>query len=245
MKIALSLRPALVLCAAALAFLLGCVPPPARVVSITRAPDKGLHYRVFTAEDAAKKPPLRLLVWLHPSGDSMIGTMESLAPGFAQHGFALLVPTNKQFQNWVPDEANQLMNVTLPDVATVPGVDAKRPILLGFSAGAQMALELWNSAPEKFGGVAVVGAAPLLPEGDKLVETNPKPSPKLAGTPMLVLVGEEEPVTRRWRERSPAWKAAGVPITLQIALGQGHDTLFEGVGIDMIHEWLDTIKAQK
>ena len=39
--------------------------------------------------------------------------------------------------------------------------------LLGFSAGAQMALELWAARPDSFGGLVLLAGAPRFSRGDE------------------------------------------------------------------------------
>src|SRR6185436_6168615 len=97
-------------------------------------------YRLLMSEEATKEKPQRLIVWMHPAGSSANRTVAPLAPQWSKAGWALLLPTQKTWDGWTGGEAGQLLNVTLAEVGKTPGIDAKRPVLLGYSAGGQMAL---------------------------------------------------------------------------------------------------------
>jgi predicted esterase len=233
--------------AAALVAAAGCAPAvpareprPAPVPGVTvleRAPAGGLRHRLHMGASASAAAPSRLLVWMHPSGASFNRRVEPLARGFIERGFALLVPIDKQFQHWEGSEANRLMNRTVPDAADVPGIDARRPILLGFSAGANMALNLWAAAPGRFGGLVLDGATPRFLRGERTF-SRPAPAPALHETPILVLIGEHDRAAPAWSGEAPAWRSAGVPLTVRVVPGQGHAFLLEGGPLDDLHAWL-------
>lgn len=221
-------------------------PRPAPVPGITvleRAPAGGLRYRLHLSASASSAAPDRVLVWMHPSTASFNRRVEPLAQGFLQRGFALLVPIDKQFQDWKGSEANQLMSRTLPDVAEVPGINARRPVLMGFSAGANMALNLWAAAPGYFGGLVLDCATPRFLEGD-LSLSRPAPSPALAETPILVLIGANDTAAPAWSYEAPAWRSAGVPLTVRVVPDKGHAFLLEGGPLDELHAWLAARRAE-
>jgi predicted esterase len=183
-------------------------PPPAEGLRLVMgAPPTGLPWRLHLEDTVTPERPLRLLVWMHPSGGSANALVEPLAPAFVRRGWALLVVTEKDFSGWRGEEANRLMLGTLPDVARVPGVDACRPVLLGFSAGAQMALELWAARPGAFGGLVLLAGAPRFSRGD---EDSPPRGPVPARVPLLALAGERDGSVPLWRDASRTWPAAGL-----------------------------------
>ena len=59
-----------------------------------------------------------------------------------------------------------LIEKSLPDAGHVAGIDPRKPILLGFSAGGQAALILWSSKPARLGGLIVDAAYPIRLEAD-------------------------------------------------------------------------------
>jgi predicted esterase len=211
--------------------------PPPGIRLHTGAPEGGLPYRLFIAEDATAERPHRLLVWLHPSGGDGLGLVEPLAADFARHGFALLTLPQKDFSGWRGADANRVMLGVVPDAARVPGVDARRPVLLGFSAGAQMALELWASRPESFGGLVLMAGAPRFSRGD---ESSPPSGPAYTRVPLLALTGEgdgEGPAL--WRRAGEVWPEAGVPLQVHGVPGRGHEWLLAGSGEQtLVLQWL-------
>jgi predicted esterase len=178
-------------------------------------------------------------VWLHPSGAPFNDRVERLAPRLARRGFALLVPTHKQFREWIGSEANQLMTRTLPDAATLSGIDGRRPILMGFSAGAQMALLLWAAAPERFGGLVLSGAAPAFLEEGRVSVRPPPEAAARARTPVLVIAGALDPVASVWERHAQGWSSAGVPLTLEVVPGEAHRLLLDAQALPALLRWLE------
>jgi len=119
------------------------------VKTLEDAPDGGLRYRLRMSPTATKEKPNRLIVWLHPSGGSMNRVVEALAPRFIEKGFALVVMTQKNWAGWNDRDATRLLKVTLPALQKVEGLDSRKPILMGFSAGGQLALMLWQQDPSQ------------------------------------------------------------------------------------------------
>ena len=215
------------------------------VKTIEGNPDGGLRYRLRLSETATAEKPHRLIVWLHPSGGSMNNVVEALAPRFADCGFALLVLTQKQFLSWSGDEADQLVQKTLPDVTKHKVVDVNKPILLGYSAGGQMALNLWTADPTKWGGIVLDAAYPVKMEDGKYV---PQELPKNEGiqkVPFLVLVGEKDGGSGLWKKLTPQWREARVPLTIRHIEGKGHTWLFGKDQVALLQTWLKDVAAGK
>ncbi|WP_163994057.1 alpha/beta hydrolase family protein [Pyxidicoccus caerfyrddinensis] len=197
--------------------------PPAGMRLHTGAPEGGLPYRLFVSEEATAARPHRLLVWLHPSGSDGLGLVEPLAADFARRGFALLTLSQKDFSGWRGADANRVMLKVVPDAARVPGVDARRPVLLGFSAGAQMALELWSARPDSFGGLVLLAGAPRFSRGN---ESAPPTGAAYTRVPLLSLVGSGDgngPFL--WLLALGSWCEAGVPLQMRVVPGRGHEWL--------------------
>ncbi|WP_375764758.1 hypothetical protein NR798_23865 [Archangium gephyra] len=221
----------------------GSLPPAAGEKRDVRtgAPESGLPWRLHLPDTATGEHPLRLLVWMHPSGGSANALVEPLAPAFAERGWALLVVTDKDFSGWRGQEANRLMLGTLPDVARLPGVDARQPVLLGFSAGAQMALELWAARPGAFGGLVLLAGAPRLSQGS---EQLPPAGEARARVPLLAVVGAGDGSAPLWREASRTWPAAGLSLEVLEVLGRGHEWLLgDEAALARVLEWLQARAA--
>ncbi|MGE6761333.1 hypothetical protein ACQKGO_25170 [Corallococcus interemptor] len=220
-------RPAALRCLAsslfALALATACATLPAAVAPTwTGAPANGLPYRLFLSGAATPEHPHRLIIWLHPTGTDGLTLVEPLAEAFNARGWALLTFPRGAVQGWSGADANRVMLGTLPEVARVPGVDAERPVLLGFSAGAQMALELWAARPEAFRALVLVAGAPRLSRGDEL---HPPHGPAHARVPLLSFIGETDGSAPLWRTALEAWRAAGLRLDSREVPGQGHTWL--------------------
>ena len=201
-------------------------------------PPGGFRYRLTIGSGASPGSPHRLVIWLHPSGTAANSLPESLLPTFVKRGFALLVITRKQFSGWTDLEARNLLSNVLPDAAKVPGVDPNRPILLGFSAGGQLALALWRSLPSRFGGIIVDAAYPLDEKDGAQALMEPPADPGARSVPLYAAVGADDTVAQTWKKVEPSWIAAGVPLTIRWVAGAKHEWLFSPTEISALEEWL-------
>ncbi|MFM2091944.1 MAG: Prolyl oligopeptidase family [Planctomycetota bacterium] len=187
-----------------------------------------LPWRLRLPPEADSQHRARLLVWLHPSGAAALEAAEALAAPLAKAGWGLLVFQEKDWSGWSPQDID-LMLKSISHVSMLPEVDAARPALWGFSAGGQVALQLHGMKPAAWSAIVIGSAYPvgLREQGWPL---QPPPSgPGLAGTPILVTTGEKDPLSARWQEAEPAWKAAGIPLTVRRMPGKAHaDWSFEG-----------------
>lgn len=208
-------------------------------------PDKGFRWRLRISPEAAPDKPSRLIVWLHPSGGSMNEHVERLAPLLVRQGFALLVITEKNWAGWSGDDAKPLA-ATLEAIARTEGLDARKPLLMGYSAGGQFALTLWQANPDQFGALILDAAYPLDLEAyyqqgkAKLIDLPEHEA--LARVPFFVLVGERDGGSRLWKQAEEAWKQK-VPLTVHYIPGQGHTWLFGRKQVEQLLEWLKTVPA--
>lgn len=209
------------------ALLAGCVTPARPIVANDRVlegtTDAGITWRLHRDESKTQ----RLAVWLHPTGETSAEKIEPLAPLLAKYGYALLVPLQRK-GGWSGEEATAVFNGLVP---TLP-VDTHEPLLIGFSAGAQMALLLWQKHPDAFGGVVLIGAAPRLDALPANAES----------TAVLALVGEKEPIVEEWLRAVEPWRKAGIPLTLKIVEGRGHEFLLTPAELPLFEQWLQAVQ---
>ena len=173
--------------------------------------------------------PNRVVVWMHPSNSSSNDLSEPLAPMFIKHGYALLTFTQKSFRDWSDEDAAALAE-TLAEVGKIPGIDARKPILFGFSAGGQMALVMWELKPENYGGLVFGAAYPVLrtPAGYDVPHVQPLPNnPAVKNVPILALVGSADRNLLIWNNAEPAWRKAGIPYEVVLVPGKGHEWVFD------------------
>ncbi|HLY75920.1 MAG TPA: hypothetical protein VKU80_17505 [Planctomycetota bacterium] len=211
-------------------------------------PEGGLPYRVHLPETATAQKPCRLVVWLHPSGGSGNEMVERMAPTFLKQGFALLVITNKQWAAWTSEEGQKLLERTLPDAGKIPGVSATKPTLMGFSAGGQLALELYWADCLKYGGLVLDAAYPIdlgtYAQGRADPHALPK-DPAIQKVPFFVLVGDQDGGSQLWKKVEPEWKQARIPLTIRYVAGRRHEWLFGGSETEALGQWLKEIALGK
>jgi predicted esterase len=211
----------------------------AGVKTVEGSPEGGLRFRVRMSPTATKDQPQRLIIWMHPSGGSMDATVEKLAPRFGQHGFALVVFTKKSYAGWSGADVARLPK-TLDALAAIEGLSDDRPILLGFSAGGQMALVLWRASGAGLGGLILGAAYPVLPGANgEFTRMELPDSLSARRVPMFVLVGSKDGGAPVWKEMESTFKAGGTPVTLTIVQGKGHEWLFSENELQALDLWLE------
>jgi hypothetical protein len=62
---------------------------------------------------------------------------------------------------------------------------------------------------------------------------------------MFVLVGEDDPGSVLWKKVEPAWRAAGVPLTIIYVPDRGHMWLFDPAKMRDLNDWLVEITERK
>ncbi len=211
-------------------------------------PEGGLRWRLRIAKDAGPEKRQRLILWMHPSGGSMNRVVEALAPELAARGFALLVPTAKPWMSWSGAEVEKLLGKTLEDVGKIKGLDVSKPLLLGFSAGGQMALSLWSEDPSRFGGLVLDAAYPIdagaYQRGEIKAIDLPAGEAKKS-VPLFVLVGDQDGGHQVWKQVETPWSEAGVPLTVIYVPGGRHEWLLKGEHKTAFLEWLAKLDAQE
>ena len=198
------------------------------------------------------KNPTSSIVWLHPSsGQPMGGVMndkvEAMAPMFLKHGYALVTFTQKNFSGW-SDRDMKKLSVSLKKIGKIAGIDAKKPILFGFSAGGQVALGLWKDKPGRFGGMVLDAAYPMImsPGGYKPMDLDTDHvDPAVKTVPILALVGGADPGAKSWQVVEASWKQAGVPLEVVLVPEKRHEWLFDKAATDRLEQWLIELSAGK
>jgi predicted esterase len=207
-------------------------------------PAGGLPWRLRMSPDATAEKPNHLIVWLHGScmsvehaGNEMI---EKYAPMFIKNGFALAVFTQKNWAGWTGDDV-QKMSVSLNEINKIAGIDAHKPIFLGFSAGGQMALNIWQENPSKCCGLIIDAAYPI---EQRVTGTVPLELPKndaIKSVPILVFVGEKDSAGKAcalWLKTVPKWLDAGIPLQVNCVPDKGHQWLIGEKEAKVVEEWL-------
>jgi predicted peptidase len=205
----------------------------------------GFRYRLRLDPKATKDKPSRLIVWLHPSGGYANGAPEALVPLFFKSNFALIVFTQKNSLGWSEDDLTRVRK-TLDELGTIEGLDAKRPILLGFSAGGQAALMMWVEKCADLGGLILDAAYPV--DSQSYAAGQPRtievPADEaVKKTPLFVLVGDKDGGAQIWRKVHDPWLKAGVPLVVHYVLDKQHQWLFGDAQRVDLEKWLAEVAA--
>ena len=214
------------------------------VKTVEASPADGLRYRLRMSPTATKQKPNRLIVWMHPSGGSMDSVVEELAPRFIKQGFALVVFTKKNYNSWSGEDASRLPK-TLDALAAIEGISDDRPVLMGFSAGGQMALMLWNASGAGLGGLVLDAAYPVQMGDDGKYARMELPKDGAAlKVPFFVLVGLADGGSQVWKQSEAPFKKAGTPLTINYIENGKHEWLFGNKELDALDKWLADLAAK-
>jgi hypothetical protein len=212
--------------------------PTARVVE--RTPSAGMRYRLYISTAAGALDPARLLVWLHPSGGSDDDrVLATLAPDLVAHGWALMIFPQKCYDGWDQEGLNRMQGC-VADAYRDPAIDRRHAVPLTFSAGGQLALEIWFQQPEYWSALVLDAAYPI-----DYRSGQPRPlSPQQIATklPVLALVGASDPNGAAWEQDAVQWSSLGVPTTLIRVPDAGHQFLYTGAAWTRTLAWLDDLK---
>jgi predicted esterase len=219
--------------------------PGVKTIEDTAGP-AGMRYRIRMSKDATAKHPDRLVVWFHPSGGSMDNVVEALSPELVKHHLALLVFPQKNYLYWSSTDVEHL-NKTLEAVAKITGINSKQPLAVGFSAGGQMMLQLYNARPSDFGGMVLDSAYPIVMTDathGKLL--TPPDDASIKTTPILAIVGGADQNGKLWIGAESVWKGAGVPLTIDVVPNGTHQWLFNNAEREkVLIDWLADVDAGK
>ncbi|MDF1565131.1 MAG: hypothetical protein P1V51_18990 [Deltaproteobacteria bacterium] len=203
-------------------------------------PEEGLWWRLYLPPQPGDER-LPLLIWMHPAGGSENLRIEPMAPRLLEAGWALLVPTAKDFGGWTGHDTRRLFAHSLAAAGAHPEVDTRRPIVFGYSAGGQKALDLWLEGTYPLGGLVLMAAYPVdslaLLEGRWEV---PAPPPGEAGRlPLFALVGGDDPGAAWWSKVAAAWQSRPGSLEIHRVPGQGHTWVLDEEREAALLRWLE------
>ncbi len=212
--------------------------PGARVVE--RTPSAGMRYRLYIGTSASAADPARLMVWLHPSGGSADDrVLTTLAADLVAHGWALMIFPQKPYDGWNQEGLNRMQG-SIADAYQDAAVDRRHPVPLTFSAGGQLALEIWFQQPDYWSALVLDAAYPT---DYRTGQPRPLSQRQIATKlPVLAIVGARDPSGAPWEQASREWNAAGVPLQLISVPDAGHQFLYTGATWTRTLAWLDDLK---
>lgn len=201
--------------------------------------DLGFIHRYIPATDPTR-PPLLLLHGTGADESDLIPLGEILVPGAA-----LLSPRGKVSEDglnrffrridegiWDRDDFNTRTEELAAFVSDARRIyRLERPLVLGFSNGANIGWSLMLRDPDAFAGALLM--RPMLP-------FDPRPFPDLTGFPVLILSGKDDPLVP---PEQPSYFAAllgeaGADVTLEM-LPAGHALTQQD--LVFARDWLERI----
>jgi predicted esterase len=133
------------------------------------------------------------------------------------------------------------MSVSLNEINKIAGIDAHKPIFLGFSAGGQMALNIWQDNAAKCGGLIIDAAYPIEQRATGTVPLELPKNDAIKSVPILVFVGEKDSAGKAcalWLKTVPKWLDAGIPLQVNCVPDKGHQWLIGEKEAKVVEEWL-------
>jgi phospholipase/carboxylesterase len=196
--------------------------------------------------------PTALLLWLHGSNtgpdfrtDPEAVALETVADKLriAVVGVSGTVPFGKAKFNWSenPEADYQRIEAALAETTKRWQLPRERVILIGFSQGAQVGLEVAARHPEAFAGAIAI--APGAASGSHLKDV--KPNPSLANCGFIVAAGSHDITQRLEIARIDAEELRGksAKVLVQPSTGSGHS--FPRDFADRFPEWLRFIEKSQ
>jgi len=175
------------------------------------------------------------VVLVHGRGGTAEGLLR-LADEFYRPGTALFAPQAVR-SNWFPAGHDAPIAANEPaltsavdcvaaavDAAGDIGISSERVVLVGVSQGGAVVSEYLRRRPRRYGGAFVASAAlPGEQPTERSVETEAE-NGDLAGTPVALDSGEDDPYVpvERVRATAEVFRRAGVAVDLRIDEGDGH-----------------------
>lgn len=171
----------------------------------------------------SKARPAPLIVALHGSGGDGAEMARAWRAAAAKAGAVLVCPDavrplGSGYQWMFRDESRWLVLNTIEEARKKYAIDAARVYVVGFSQGANTAMELATTNPEAMAGVIAVAG-----HWEAHVQRLPVPGEAGAALPRFaVLVGSMDEAAPSNRELDAHLRKLGVPVLLRIYEGMGH-----------------------
>jgi phospholipase/carboxylesterase len=194
-----------------------------------------------------------VVIALHGRGATAQGVVNLLDPAY-RHGVTFLAP-DAHHSRWYPHASTAPRERNEPDVSSALavvdalvahatstfGVHHQNVVLTGFSQGATIAAEYALANPRRYGALALLSGAAIDPDA---ASTNVRDS-TLAGTPVLIAAGDDDPhlPAERIHATADALEALGGDVDTQITPGVGHEITDDA--LEQVEELVENARADR
>jgi predicted esterase len=202
---------------AAVALFLANTAPAAQPISET-VPDVGRYELYVPFQKEGEEAPL--LVWLHPAGGYANQLVTRWWPDLHELGYALMLPRSKTERHWGLNE-DKTLYAYIDHAAKKHPVDPERVVLLGYSAGGQLAFHMGMTRPERLAGIVTMAAVPV--KGPRDLSTALPDKKHKDSLAYFMVLGEQERGAVRIAQRAQLELLAdGFSAVLHVIEGAGH-----------------------
>ncbi len=233
------LLPAAVITAATVLIAAGAAAAEPKMIPLG---DAGRTYGLLVPPRADTREDVPLVVYLHPTGESMFGAFErDYWPMLREKGCLVAMPTAKSEWMWVSGEEAYICEV-IAHVQASYDVDEDRVMLLGVSGGGQVALFLADKEPKRWRAVICVSTNPVVVRGNEAVWFFPDRE-VLKSCPYYVVNHiTQGSALMYWRQVRARLAPRGASISIVPVLGEaGHYQ----PPPESLNGWLETVLAGK
>jgi len=193
-------------------------------------------------------PPLKpqstapLVIWLHPAGGEGHELILKWWPALKKQGYALMLPKSVDPKSWRTNEDKSLL-AYIHHAVKHHRIDTKKVVLLGFSAGGQMAFYMGMQHAERLAGIVTMSAVPIKTMRDL---STPLPDPKFKDSlAYLMILGEREnEMAHRISKRAQMeFLANGFSAVVRVVEKGGHE--FHDSEKGRVMTWLQEVAQGK
>lgn len=195
-------------------------------------PDGELTYWAYVPDAYNPANKYGLVVWLHPTDDTMEAeVLKKWRVQCQQRGLILLAPRAEDIGRWTPNEVSvvqQLVEYFVEQYA----IDSNRICLHTMADSTAMAMQLLAKNPEQYRGLCTV-AAPLR---GRVPENNPD-----APLQFHFVVGKADPLLPRVKASIAGLKKQNFPATIVVVEDLAAEKYPEGQQVEQIGVWVDAL----
>ena len=204
-----------------------------------KVPGQGSYKLYLPGGPKARKAPL--VVWLHPAGAEANELVIKWWPDLHDLGYALMLPKSENARFWRFEEEKKLL-AYVDHAAAKHKVNAKRVVLLGYSAGGQMAFFMGMKRAERLAGIVTMSAVPV--KGMHDLSTALPPKQFKESLAYFMVLGEQEEAGVRIAKRAQLELLAdGFSALLHVVKDAGH--AFHASEKGAVLEWLGEVAEGK